>query len=92
VKRHLVAYDVADNPTDGRRKRLREKIAELYPDGFDHVELSVYLVATTKTASQVYDDLVVVLWPEDRLLVATLTGAAAWKQAEGLQKWFDLAR
>ena len=92
MNRHLVAYDVKNDPDDQRRKSVRERIAQAFPDGFDHVELSVYLVATPKTASEVYDDLIPLLKQGDRLLVAALTGDAAWTNTAGLRAWFATPR
>jgi hypothetical protein len=86
VQSLLITYDlVGTDETSSDYKRLIEHLKS-YPN-WARVVLSVWVIRTGKTPVQVRDDVKSFLDANDRLFVATLTGAAAWSNVMCSNEW-----
>jgi hypothetical protein len=74
MKTYSITYDL-DKPG----QNYAGLIARLNSLGAVRVELSQWLLKTTQTAEQIYDGLSPYADRNDRLLIAGLSGEAAWR-------------
>lgn len=72
---YIVTYDLKQV---GQNYTCITKKLEAYPVHW-HMQGSVWIVQTSKTAAQIRDDLAGCLYQNDNLFVARLQGEAAWK-------------
>ncbi len=86
MKSILVAYDlIGTDETSEDYRRLIARIKE-YPN-WAKVQYSMFIVKTDLTCVQVRDDLDRFLDANDRIFVAELTGAAAWRNVICTDDW-----
>lgn len=83
----IVAYDVKD---DDARQRLRDAITR-FDSYFEHIELSVYLLASNEGAIDIRDRLRPLIGDDDRLYVGVIS-KSAWSGVPGLSDWSKDAR
>jgi hypothetical protein len=86
----LVSYDVHDK-SDARRKKVRSEIRNAFPRYYEHLELSVYLIGTSRRPSEVRDELERCLERGDKLYVGEIE-SSAWYGAPGLKDWINETR
>lgn len=77
MKIYLIGYDLNRPRGEDDYKDLIEKIKESFPTWWHHLD-STWLVKTDMTAVQIRDKLKPYLDKGDELLVARLSGEAAW--------------
>lgn len=71
---YIVAYDLKKV---GQNYSCITKKLEAYPTHW-HMQGSVWIIESTKTATQIRDELIACLDQNDNLMVAQLSGQAAW--------------
>ncbi len=71
---YIVTYDLLQS---GQNYKCLHGKLEAYPTHW-HMQQSVWLIETSQTAAQVRDNLLSCLDSNDKLLVAKLSGEAAW--------------
>lgn len=80
MAKYLVTYDlVGTSETSQDYKRLIEKI-KTYAD-WGKIQKSVWMVKSTKDASEIRDELFACMDSNDRLFILELTGVSAWENA-----------
>ena len=83
----LITYDfVGTDETSADYKRLIDHIKNDYSN-WAKIALSTWVVRTTLSAAQVGDNCDRYLDSNDRLFVAVLTGAAAWRNTICTSEW-----
>lgn len=80
MAKYLVTYDlVGTSETSADYERLIERIKK-YPS-WGKVQKSVWLIRTSDSSTSVRDALLSYMDSNDRLLVITVIGTAAWRNA-----------
>jgi hypothetical protein len=77
---YLIGFDLNKEGANysARNKAVSDKIIELYPTYWHHLD-STWIVVTTLTSEQIRDSLKDLLDKNDELLVAKFSGEGAWK-------------
>ena len=86
MNKFLVTYDlVGTTEASSDYQRLIERIKK-YPN-WGKVQKSVWLISTPSSHTQIRDELLGLMDGNDRLLVAELTGTAAWQNSICKNDW-----
>jgi hypothetical protein len=85
----IVTYDLVgtDAKSDNYDKLIKHiKNKKIY-ENWARIQLSTWIIVTSKKPETVRDELESYTHPKDRLFVARLTGVAAWHNAKCKNEW-----
>ncbi|RJL18028.1 SinR family protein [Paracoccus siganidrum] len=76
---YMIGYDLNREGANysAKNQRLRERLEEMFPTYWRHLD-STWIVKTNLSAVKIRDAISPILDNNDELLVAALTGEAAW--------------